>query len=238
MRKICIIIMLAAIGTTTLISSASAQCKVEDIFNKYRSDPRCNSVSMSKEMLTVIAKQQELDSEDGIANISSVKILSVKVPRMSKINVGFISPDEIFDGNTTITTTSEGNMTITTAKEGKSNKEDFEKRVKEKQAQKAIEQKKKAEELAVFMQQLAKEAQSCIEASKYTELMSVNEDGKLVKYFSHQEGEKISEFIVVTGSSKEYSVIIIKGDDIKISSLSRLSGIIPSAKIDMDSYIN
>ena len=88
------------------------------------------------------------------------------------------------------------------------------------------------------MEQVAKDASSCIEASKYAELMSVNEDGKLVKYFAKMEAEKIKEFVVVTKSDREYSLIIIKGDDVKIQSVSRLSYLIPSAKIDVDDYIN
>jgi len=42
----------------------------------------------------------------------------------------------------------------------------------------------------------------------------------------------------VSNSSKEYSLIVIKGDDIKIESVSRLGNIIPSARIDVDDYIN
>ena len=100
------------------------------------------------------------------------------------------------------------------------------------------EAQKKQDEIKGLMEQVAKDASSCIEASKYAELMSVNEDGKLVKYFAKMEAEKIKEFVVVTKSDREYSLIIIKGDDVKIQSVSRLSYLIPSAKIDVDDYIN
>ena len=115
------------------------------------------------------------------------------------------------------------------------------KKMEEKQAEvkkRKEEAQKKQDEIKGLMEQVAKDASSCIEASKYAELMSVNEDGKLVKYFAKMEAEKIKEFVVVTKSDREYSLIIIKGDDVKIQSVSRLSYLIPSAKIDVDDYIN
>lgn len=51
MKKFSIITVLAMVGTMAFTSVASAQCKVEDIFAKYKGDTRCNSVNMSKEML-------------------------------------------------------------------------------------------------------------------------------------------------------------------------------------------
>ena len=198
--------------------------------------------------------------------MSSVKILSVKVPSSRKFSSYSFSTNGngsvYFDSEAFETTLNESlsdslssiNESSTTLT--KEQKEEKEKKIKEKLAQKEAQLKKKMEEkqaevkkrkeeaqkkqdeIKGLMEQVAKDASSCIEASKYAELMSVNEDGKLVKYFAKMEAEKIKEFVVVTKSDREYSLIIIKGDDVKIQSVSRLSYLIPSAKIDVDDYIN
>ncbi len=273
MKKFGLIIGLAIIGTMTFTGVASAQCKVENTFDKYKIDSRCNSVIMSKEMLKVIASQHPQSRiADDLKDISSVKILSVKIPRERKYTTAFVysngnmghnrvkvtNGDVTSDGGaTSIATVSSGASsandssqayTITTngtsegeelASSGVRNGKYGRGRVQiEKQAQRTADQKLKIEEITALTKQIAKEVDSCIETSKYTELMSVNEDGKMVKYFSKQVDDKIKEFIVVSNSSKEYSLIVIKGDDIKIESVSRLGNIIPSARIDVDDYIN
>ena len=233
---------------------------------KYRTNERFNSVNMSKEMLALVAAQHSADRiKEDVKNMSSVKILSVKVPSSRKFSSYSFSTNGngsvYFDSEAFETTLNESlseslssiNESSTTLT--KEQKEE-EKKIKEKLAQKEAQLKKKMEEkqaevkkrkeeaqkkqdeIKGLMEQVAKDASSCIEASKYAELMSVNEDGKLVKYFAKMEAEKIKEFVVVTKSDREYSLIIIKGDDVKIQSVSRLSYLIPSAKIDVDDYIN
>jgi hypothetical protein len=267
MKKFCIITVLAVLGTMAFTSGASAQCKVEDIFNKYKVDTRCNSVNMSKEMLTVIANQRNSPHlKENIQNISSVKILTVKVPKNKKNGSFGISTNGdgsvYFDGEAFSASLNEslnqslGEIDVNSTPVSEEQKEEIEKNVKEKLATKEAQLKKKQEEkqtelkkrqeakqaefqkkfdeLSTLKEQIAKEANDCIEGSKYTELMSINDNGKHVTYFAKQEAEKIKEFIVVTNSSKEYSIIIIKGDDIKIQSVSRLSEIIPNANFDMD----
>lgn len=264
------IVLLALAGTVAGIGSAAAQCKIDDIYEKYRTNERFNSVNMSKEMLTLVAAQHNADRiKEDVKNMSSVKILSVKVPSSKKNSGVYISSSsngsvyfdsEEFEANLneslseSLSSINEASSNLT-----KEQKEEKEKKIKEKVAQKQAEFKKRQEEKqaelkrkqetkqAVFqkkqdeikalMEQVVKDANSCIEASKYAELMSVNEDGKLVKYFAKMEAEKIKEFVVVTKSSREYSLIIIKGDDVKIQSVSRLSYLIPSANIDVDDYI-
>ena len=218
-------------------------------------------------MLALVAAQHSADRiKEDVKNMSSVKILSVKVPSSRKFSSYSFSTNGngsvYFDSEAFETTLNESlseslssiNESSTTLT--KEQKEEKEKKIKEKLAQKEAQLKKKMEEkqaevkkrkeeaqkkqdeIKGLMEQVAKDASSCIEASKYAELMSVNEDGKLVKYFAKMEAEKIKEFVVVTKSDREYSLIIIKGDDVKIQSVSRLSYLIPSAKIDVDDYIN
>lgn len=269
MKKSLMVILLALAGTVAGMGSAAAQCKIDDIYEKYRTNERFNSVNMSKEMLTLVASQHNADRiKEDVKNMSSVKILSVKVPSSKKYSSFGISTNgngsvyfdsEAFEENlqeSLSESLSSVNESTTVTKE---QKEEIEKSVKEKQSQKQSELKKrqearqaelkrkqeakqaeftkKQEELKALMEQVSKDANSCIEASKYAELMSVNEDGKLVKYFAKMEAEKIKEFVVVTKSDREYSLIIIKGDDVKIQSVGRLSYLIPSAKIDVDDYI-
>lgn len=231
MKKFQKIAVLAILGMVAFSSNALAQCKVEEVIDKYKEDTRCNSVNMSKEMLKVIATQRKSDRilED-IKGISSIKILSVKMPRTKSYNNNFT-----FSGPNGVNTAFFDGETLTmTAKDPKESKEAVEKAMKEKKAQKEAEQKKKAEEYRIFADEILKAAGTCIDASKYTELMSVNEDGKQVKYYAKQEAEKVKEFVVVTNSSREYSLILIKGEDIQISTLNRLSSIVPSADIDID----
>lgn len=267
MKKLLFIALLVVGGAVAGISSASAQCKIDDIYEKYRTNERFNSVNMSKEMLTLVATQHNAERiKEDVKNINSVKILSVKVPNSRKSsNFISISTSEDgtvnFDGEAFSTSLNESlNQSLSSVNEStttvtKEHKEEIEKSVKEKMSQKQAElkkrqaelkrkqeakqaeQQKRQDEVKVLMEQVVKDASSCIEASKYSELMSVNEDGKLVKYFAKMEAEKIKEFVVVTKSSREYSLIIIKGDDVKIQSVSRLSYLIPNANIDVDDYI-
>lgn len=267
MKKLLFIALLVVGGAATGISSTSAQCTIDDIYEKYRTNERFNSVNMSKEMLALVAAQHSADRiKEDVKNMSSVKILSVKVPSSRKFssysfttngNGSVYFDSEAFEAtlneslSESLSSINESSTTLT-----KEQKEEKEKKIKEKLAQKEAQLKKKMEEkqaevkkrkeeaqkkqdeIKGLMEQVAKDASSCIEASKYAELMSVNEDGKLVKYFAKMEAEKIKEFVVVTKSDREYSLIIIKGDDVKIQSVSRLSYLIPSAKIDVDDYIN
>jgi len=223
--------LLALVGVLAMSVSASAQCKLEDLIEKYKSDARCNSVNMSKEMLAIIANQRKMRLDDEIKKISSIKILSVKMPRTK----GFINGFTHFGSNGVTATFEDGAMAISGIGE-KMSKSDQEKLVKEKLAEKEAEQKKKIQEYKALADDIAKQAGSCIEAAKYSELMSINEDGKVVKYYARQEAEKIKEFIVLTSSAKEFSLIVIKGDDIQISSVSRLGSIVPNADFDIDLY--
>ena len=54
MKKLLFIALLVVGGAATGISSTSAQCTIDDIYEKYRTNERFNSVNMSKEMLGVI----------------------------------------------------------------------------------------------------------------------------------------------------------------------------------------
>ena len=233
MKKLLFIALLVVGGAATGISSTSAQCTIDDIYEKYRTNERFNSVNMSKEMLAIVANQRNSEGiNEEVKNIKSVKILSIKVPESKSSN-----SYSVFSAGSTVTTI-DGDVFSTSTTDSKVVNESVEKKMKEKLAQKEAEQKKKMSEITTLKEQIEKDANSCIEASKYAELMSVNEDGKLVKYFAKMEAEKIKEFVVVTKSDREYSLIIIKGDDVKIQSVSRLSYLIPSAKIDVDDYIN
>jgi cytochrome c556 len=267
MKKSLMVILLALAGTVAGMGSAAAQCKIDDIYEKYRINERFNSVNMSKEMLTLVASQRNSERiKEDVKNISSVKILSVKVPSSKKYSsYGFSTNGDgmaYFDGEAFSASLNESlSQSLSSINESSTNvskeqKEEIEKNVKEKMVQKQAELKKRQEEkqaelksrqeakqaefqkkqdeIKALMEQVVKDANSCIEASKYSELMSVNEDGKLVKYFAKMEAEKIKEFVVVTKSSREYSLIIIHGDDIKIQSVSRLGMIIPNADIDTE----
>jgi hypothetical protein len=219
--------LLAIAGVVAFASSANAQCKVEDVIEKYKSDNRCNSVNMSKAMLNILMKQRGFNDHDSdLKNLNVVKILSVKIPK-NKVSTFIMGPNDSFYFDT-------DNMTLET-KTGR-DKEAQEKLRKEKKLQKEAEQKRMQEEYKDLGETILKEANACIDAAKYTEMMSVNDNGKKVKYYAMQEGEKIKEFIVITQSSKENSLILIKGSDIQISSLGQLSGLIPSADIDIDLY--
>lgn len=236
MKKFCIVTSLAIVCLATSAGSVFGQCKVEDIFEKYKTDNRCNTVTVSKEMLSLIATQRNNERlEESVKNISNVKILTVKVPSSS----GRSSSIYTFSHSKSraMTTVVDGEVFVVSSKDSSDKQEQVRKAIREKKEKIDTERKKKVEDMEALKESIASAAASCIDGSKYTELMSINSDGKKVKYYAKKEAEKIKEFIAITNSKRECSIIIIKGDDIKIGSVSRLSEIIPDADIEAD-YFN
>lgn len=232
MKSLRTALLLSAVGAGLIFGVSSftrpdSDCKIDDIISKYKKDTRCNSVSISKAMLDIIIKQRKLtEVEQSLKGINTVNIISVKLPgnRMDfSINFGTDGEGLDFDSNT-------ATMTMRVEKD----KQVIEKSIREKKEQKELEQKKKAEELKSLGEALVREAAGCLSSSAYIEMMTVNDNGKNVKYYAKQEGELIKEFVVITVGKYEYSVILVKGSDIKISSLGRLGSVLPSADIDID----
>lgn len=236
-------------------SSASAQCKLEDMFNKYKVDSRCNSVNMGKAMLDIVMKQKGDNFYgrplDDLKSISSVKILSVKIPGKSSYyggidfsNEGFPFADNVelpempempempdmSDVAEIKETTNTDSLKAYIAESKAKAKE----RIMERKAKREADLKVKAAEYSALSDAVYKDALGCVSTSAYTEMMSISDKGKQVTYYAKEMDGLVKEFVVLTKSSKEFSMIIVVGSDIKISSISLLGELVPNANINLD----
>src|SRR5690606_296933 len=69
--------------------------------------------------------------------------------------------------------------------------------------------------------ELYKEAFSLIPAADYQELMSVRDDNKDMKFMIRENGDRISELLMVMGGADEFMVLSVFGD-IDLKQISRI----------------